>query len=257
MRNHLFPVGGVFVNVNPTHRLVRGTDLKNGKSKSCGCYNNDIDKAKNELGNQYGRLTVFKRGSNSIDGSAKWWCICECGSLKEILAGSLRQGLSTSCGCAQKESVKKYFSDPKNLQKRKDNHIQKINSFKRVKLVGKYERDDINTEYKCLLHDEIHFAKPTNVARGFGLKCCQLSAITETSNKKKSEAEGRYFKSIKNKFELLEKYAGKEIKILHYCLKHKEIHLASPAQINKGSGLKCCGREKLKINGRKKSEKAA
>ena len=57
---------------NPQERLVRGTDLKNGRSKSCGCLLKDLDKSKSELGNIYEKLTVIERGPNSFSGSAKW-----------------------------------------------------------------------------------------------------------------------------------------------------------------------------------------
>ena len=182
-------------------------------------------------------------------------CRCECGNLKLVLGASLRQGLTKSCGCGQKDFLKHYYLSPENLAKRRTNHLKKVDKFKKVELIGEYKRDNIKTEYKCLLHQEIHLAYPTNVAR-FGLKCCQLIAVKESSAKKKLNAEERYINFIRGKFKLIEDYQGKEIKILHFCLKHMELHLASPSQINNGR-LKCCGREKLKIRAREKSEKAS
>lgn len=45
-------------------------------------------------GNRYGRLTVLSR----VPGN-KWLCRCDCGTEKQIYGGSLRNGLSQSCGC--------------------------------------------------------------------------------------------------------------------------------------------------------------
>lgn len=38
-----------------------------------------------------------------IVGGSKWLCRCECGVEREVKSASLRRGLSTSCGCRQKE----------------------------------------------------------------------------------------------------------------------------------------------------------
>lgn len=53
----------------------------------------------------FGDLTVIKRGPNTSDNKAQWYCICSCG--KEVLktSKSLRQG-STHCGCKKKTTVK-------------------------------------------------------------------------------------------------------------------------------------------------------
>ena len=51
-----------------TIREVLGTDLKNNKSKSCGCIKSK--NFKNEIGNKYGRLIVLKRAENTSDGRA-------------------------------------------------------------------------------------------------------------------------------------------------------------------------------------------
>lgn len=59
-------------------------------------------KAKNRLGDRYGRLVVIgfagtKRGTN---GGALWLCRCDCGVEKVIAARNLRAG-SKSCGCQE------------------------------------------------------------------------------------------------------------------------------------------------------------
>jgi hypothetical protein len=57
------------------------------------------------IGKRFGRLTVLSR----VPGN-KWLCRCECGTEKNIYGGSLRNGLSRSCGCLNSEvaSAKKH-----------------------------------------------------------------------------------------------------------------------------------------------------
>lgn len=51
----------------------------------------------------FGRLTVIRRAGSSPAGAAKWLCRCACGKRCVTLGYRLRQGKTTSCGCAQDE----------------------------------------------------------------------------------------------------------------------------------------------------------
>jgi hypothetical protein len=53
-----------------------------------------------------------------------------------------------------------------------------------------------------------------------------------------------------------EPYKDKDTKILHKCVKHGEIHPAAPHNIKNGRGLKCCGTESSKQEGRRKAAEA-
>lgn len=64
----------------------------------------------NEIGKKYGRWTIIAEGShkhylNTIDKHVI--CKCDCGVIKNISLGSIRQGKSTSCGCYNKEFASK------------------------------------------------------------------------------------------------------------------------------------------------------
>lgn len=63
-------------------------------------------KKTNLKGKIFGRWTVIsesdKRGKN---GEILWNCRCICGNEKIVIAGNLRSGTSTSCGCFFKEMV--------------------------------------------------------------------------------------------------------------------------------------------------------
>ena len=58
-------------------------------------------------GKQFGKLTVVKRLQSkkypSGGGATVYLCVCECGNKKAVLAGNLRNGHTTSCGCVQSQ----------------------------------------------------------------------------------------------------------------------------------------------------------
>lgn len=54
-------------------------------------------------GQRFGRLTVLSRAEDYVSPkgrhATRWLCKCDCGKIKTIHGTSLKQGLSTSCGC--------------------------------------------------------------------------------------------------------------------------------------------------------------
>ena len=83
---------------------VVGTKLRNGHTKSCGCYQKQqATKAtyNNLLSQTYGLLTVIEDagfGGRSSRGHL-WKCKCECGNEIIVNAADLRTGDVKSCGC--------------------------------------------------------------------------------------------------------------------------------------------------------------
>lgn len=63
-----------------------------------------------EAGNQYGNwIVISKSKKTGTRKSQKYWiCQCQCKdkTIKEVTEDSLKQGLSTSCGCMNKEKIK-------------------------------------------------------------------------------------------------------------------------------------------------------
>lgn len=53
-------------------------------------------------GKSFGRWTVIEKGFRHKN-QLYWKCRCECGTIKEVLGVSLREGRSTSCGCLRNE----------------------------------------------------------------------------------------------------------------------------------------------------------
>lgn len=56
---------------------------------------------------RFGRLVVVEQADNNNRGQVTWKCKCDCGNIKIICSASLVRGSTNSCGCLQKEDVKK------------------------------------------------------------------------------------------------------------------------------------------------------
>lgn len=55
------------------------------------------------IGQRFGRLLVVEFMGVDSAGNCKWKCLCDCGNEKIILALSLKNGNTQSCGCMHKE----------------------------------------------------------------------------------------------------------------------------------------------------------
>ena len=68
-------------------------------------------KFKDLIGQKFGRWTVIEQVDpvNDNDGRVRrrWLCQCDCGKIHIVKESSLKQGLSKSCGCARKETLRK------------------------------------------------------------------------------------------------------------------------------------------------------
>lgn len=99
--------------------IVRSSYLKNGHTKSCGCYIakanklNAQNRVDNLVGKTFGKLTVLRRVENKSN-ATYWECRCQCGKVIEVISYNLKNGNTQSCGCLQKEKTsnarKKYIS---------------------------------------------------------------------------------------------------------------------------------------------------
>lgn len=93
--------------------------LTAGNTQSCGCLKKEKASRTNleirasgrpigrkaslmSVGDRHGRLTLLERAENR-NGQPYWKVRCDCGSVKEVQQGNLRRGVTTSCGCYQKE----------------------------------------------------------------------------------------------------------------------------------------------------------
>lgn len=57
----------------------------------------------NIAGARFGKLAVVTRHSVNGTGTVRWLCVCDCGAERVVSGDSLRRGVTTSCGCLQRE----------------------------------------------------------------------------------------------------------------------------------------------------------
>jgi hypothetical protein len=83
-------------------KLIDGAALRQKLTHSCGCLARENTgrrsraRAENVAGNRYHKWTVIRR-------TRPEYClaVCDCGTQQEVHLGSIRYGLSTSCGCGR------------------------------------------------------------------------------------------------------------------------------------------------------------
>lgn len=55
------------------------------------------------VGERFGRLVVVRRAQNGAHRKVRFICRCDCGNEFTVLADSLRNGTTKSCGCLRRE----------------------------------------------------------------------------------------------------------------------------------------------------------
>ena len=97
--------------------VVRGSNLTNNHTQSCGCTqknntNMTIPK-KNLVGMVFGRLTVLRQVENKVSlingrKTTRWLCECSCDNKTQVVVNGidLTQGKTKSCGCIKKDNGK-------------------------------------------------------------------------------------------------------------------------------------------------------
>ena len=137
--------------------IARAGDLVGGKTKSCGCIskitwtqNFKTTTQENLIGKRFGKLSVVDNAEPYIDNgynNTAYMCLCDCGKMKRIRATSLKQGLTTSCGC--------YRSVVNKQRTWKRIREQPQQKFGKLKVVGEaedyiYPNGDRATQVKCI-----------------------------------------------------------------------------------------------------------
>lgn len=78
-----------------------GYHLRDGHTRSCGCLVKEHNSAyiHDLTGQVFGLLTVQYDSKKRQGRSVVWHCICKCGNECDVVATSLIEGLTKSCGC--------------------------------------------------------------------------------------------------------------------------------------------------------------
>lgn len=98
-------------------KIVAGSALKRGATKSCGCYNREKihERCFEDLsGQKYGKLLVLYQAESKIRSGKKritWHCKCDCGNEIDVLAVDLKSKHCVSCGCFKKSLGGYNFED--------------------------------------------------------------------------------------------------------------------------------------------------
>ena len=91
--------------------IVSGVSLRNGDTKSCGCYASEIHslvcktlgtlKKRDLIGQKFGHLLVIEDSGERQNQQVVWLCECDCKNKTrvKVLGGNLTSGHTTSCGC--------------------------------------------------------------------------------------------------------------------------------------------------------------
>lgn len=86
--------------------VTRGTSLRNGHTQSCGCLHSESMMGiglQDISGQRFGRWTVLYENGRLKEPRGRlvplWRCRCDCGEERDLRAGTLKGGLSLSCGC--------------------------------------------------------------------------------------------------------------------------------------------------------------
>lgn len=86
--------------------IVKGAYLKNGVTKSCGCYAAEVHQKQgqanstNIAGKRFSKLVALEPTDKRNDNHVIWKCKCDCGNI--VYASTKQLKSMSSCGCSQR-----------------------------------------------------------------------------------------------------------------------------------------------------------
>ncbi|MEG1502298.1 MAG: hypothetical protein RR370_02805 [Synergistaceae bacterium] len=106
--------------------IIKGSSIKNGNTKSCGCLNHGEAKkfAESIVGRKVGRLTVVEYAGKSKKGSNQYKCLCDCGNESTVIFSQLYKETTLSCGCLRYEKLRE--ANSKRHEKRKNQYFEEV-----------------------------------------------------------------------------------------------------------------------------------
>lgn len=83
-------------------KIVISKSLKDGNTKSCGCYHKEVvakQFSKDITNQRFGNLIALEPTEDRRHGSIVWKCLCDCGNYHYTTTEALLSGHPQSCGC--------------------------------------------------------------------------------------------------------------------------------------------------------------
>lgn len=163
-------------------KSIVGTDIRNGKTVSCGCGVIAAAKARKKdlKGEKFGRLLVIRDSGQRKNNRVVWECQCNCGNVAYVVSSYLLSGETQSCGCLQKERTAQAVFDD----------ITNCRFGKLIALSPTKKRDNHSVVWKCQCDcGNIVYVSGTEMRKGHTSSCgclkesLAVTQITELLNK--------------------------------------------------------------------------
>lgn len=108
--------------------------------------------------------------------------------------------------------------------------------------VSAYINSSTPIDHECIRHGLIFPARPSDLIRGQGLRCCLTEARKEEGRRRRENAARKYDAELSEigKLKRLEPYISALVPIRHQCLVHGLIKPITPNNALRGKGLRCC-----------------
>ena len=184
----------------------------------------------------------------SLQNQARFFCL-EHKEVHNAKVSNVLQGAGLIC-CKKANQLE---TARRKKEKAKNEYDEKILAIGKVERIDEYLGIHKSITHRCLIHGEIHSASPAQILNGSGLKCCLLASAAANAKKMREKAARELVEDLKKKNPNIiwesGEYKNDRTNLNFFCLIHEETHPASPSNVKRGQGLKCCHRATVSKNG--------
>lgn len=158
-------------------KAIDKKSLKYNKVKSCGCLQREATgkaatklrgvNEKDLIGQKFTRWTVLNITERDCYGQWQYECVCDCGTIKQVVRQSLLNGKSQSCGCLNSELVSKRLIERHSQNDTWKEFIGK--TFDRLMVINRSEHKNNDGRYtyicRCECGKEVNVTKNNLVSK--------------------------------------------------------------------------------------------
>lgn len=177
------------------HKVATMSHLRSKVTKSCGC----LRKTKGAPGERYGRLIIISEATpvkcKNHTSKRRVICKCECGTIKTITLGNVKNGKTKSCGCLRAtlngQSKHRLYGIWRQMINRtyKEKHIAYVNYGGRgIKVCPEWKDNYFAFKEWSLKNgysNELTLERK-NVNQGYNMKNCTWATREEQANNTRS-----------------------------------------------------------------------